>query len=393
MSRVHDLIVVGAGPAGSAAAIAALRARPDAGVLLLDTADFPRDKVCGDGIAPHALDVLDGLGVDTGALVAGTRPVTRLHLRSPGGRHARRSTARPAHVVPRQDFDARLLDVARAAGATVARHRVRTVRVGRDDVVVDGVLRARVVIGADGAESTVRRQVGAGRPRRGTVALALRGYADAAEFPEGEQLLTMTRLHWPAYAWVFPIGDGRANVGYGELVQDRVPTRAHLEQRLRALVPPGLVPDTLRGHRLPLSNGRPALAHGPVLLAGDAASLINPLTGEGIFYAVLSGAAAGAAAMAADPACAYRRALADALGAHFRQTDLLARLGRWPALLDLSVAAAARSQATFDTVVEIGLGAGRLGPADVTDLLRVAVSDRIRRPLAGAVAGPAGGER
>src|SRR5205085_6460562 len=99
----------------------------------------------------------------------------------------------------------------------------------------------------------------------------------------------------------FPVGDGRANVGYGEVIRDRPPSRLELEQRLGSLLPPALRPTSMRGHRLPLSTGRPVVAHGNVLLAGDAASLINPLTGEGIYYAVLSGALAGAAAFAEPP--------------------------------------------------------------------------------------------
>ena len=88
--------------------------------------------------------------------------------------------------------------------------------------------------------------------------------------------------NWPAYAWSFPLGDGRANVGYGELLTGRAPTRAAMLDRMRELLP-GLdpAPTRLRAHRLPLSPGRPAVADGRVLLAGDALSLINPLSGEG----------------------------------------------------------------------------------------------------------------
>src|SRR6185436_12032038 len=92
--------------------------------------------------------------------------------------------------------------------------------------------------------------------------------------------------------------DGRANVGYGEVLRGEPLTRAHLVDRLGALLPgtdPATVTD-LRAHHLPLSTHRPAPGRGRLLLAGDALSLINPFTGEGIFYALLSGALAGAAA-------------------------------------------------------------------------------------------------
>src|SRR5207249_2856923 len=137
-----------------------------------------------------------------------------LRLRSPGGVAAARAMSQAAHVVPRELFDHRLVTAALAMGVEFRNETVRSVVATADEVLLNGTIRARVVIGADGAESVVRRAVGA---RVGPTALAIRGYADAGPWPANEQLLTMTRAHWPAYAWVFPIGDGRANVGYGEL--------------------------------------------------------------------------------------------------------------------------------------------------------------------------------
>jgi geranylgeranyl reductase family protein len=364
-----DVAIVGAGPAGSAAALGALRARPDARVLLLDAAAFPRDKVCGDGIAPHALDVLADLGIGQDDLVAGCAPVTRLRLCSPSGSIAARPMARTGYVVPRAVFDERLVRAAVAAGAVLRRHTVRRLRVGPDQVELDDGSAATVVIGADGAESAVRRAtVDAQPPTPGTMALAIRGYAAADPWAAGEQLLRMTATNWPAYAWVFPIGDGRANVGYGEILRDTPLTRAHLEQRLHALLP-GVRPAALRAHRLPLSTGRLPVAHGRVLLAGDAAALINPLTGEGIFYAVTSGALAGAAAVGPDPAVAYPRTLHARLGRHLRHTDLAAALTRTPRMINAAVTASARDQRVFDAFVDLGLGDGRL---TVRGLLRTA---------------------
>src|ERR687889_294509 len=94
-----DVVVVGGGPAGAAAALAARGAGRS--VLILDRADFPRDKVCGDGVAPEALDVLAGLGLDPAEVTEGNPGVPRLRLRSPGGTAVERAMHRPAHVVPR----------------------------------------------------------------------------------------------------------------------------------------------------------------------------------------------------------------------------------------------------------------------------------------------------
>ena len=361
----YDVAVVGAGPAGSAAALAACRA--GARVVLIDRSDFPRDKPCGDGIAPHALDVLAGLGV-TGA-VDGFAPVPALRLVSPAGEVVARALARPANTVPRTVFDARLVAAALAAGAVWRRRTVRSLRSDGERVALDGAaLEARVVIGADGAGSVVRRHLGHARNPDGHLALAIRGYIPQPAGPQEQRIVTAAP-QWPAYAWAFPIGDGRANIGYGEVLRGRPVSRTHLLDRLAALLSDVDVAGAtgLRAHLLPLSTRRPPPGQGPVLLAGDALSLINPFTGEGIFYAVRSGASAGAAAAAAveagAPRTAARRYAADLdrrLRRHLRHSGVAAALGRRRRMVDAAVRAAREHQAVFDTMVELGLGDGTL---------------------------------
>jgi menaquinone-9 beta-reductase len=364
-----DVVVVGGGPAGAACAAAARAADPASRVLVLDRADFPRDKVCGDGIAPEALDVLAGLGIDAAALTAGFPAVPRLRLRSPGGFPVERTMHRPASVVPRAVFDDRLLTAALASGAELRRHVVRRVTVRPEHVEVDSSFTAGVVVGADGAESVVRRALGIGPNRHDRLAVAIRGYAPEPPGTAGVQVILTTEQRWPAYAWSFPLGDGRANVGYGELVSGGV-TREGLLAGLQRLLP-GVEAEGLRAHRLPLSTDRPRQPDGRVLLAGDAASLINPLTGEGIFYAVLSGALAGAAAVhGADAGAVFRRALQLRLGRHLRHSSTASWASRWPTLMDAVFRAAADDQRVFDDVVELGLADGRLTARTLTAAAR-----------------------
>ncbi len=132
-------------------------------MLVLDRADFPRDKPCGDGIAYEVTGELRRLGFDIDRVFAGIAPVSGLALRSPAGVRAHRRLRDPVHVVPRRIFDARLVGQLAGLGIELRRQAVRTLEVRADGVCLDGRWHARVVIGADGAESAVRR--GAARSR------------------------------------------------------------------------------------------------------------------------------------------------------------------------------------------------------------------------------------
>jgi menaquinone-9 beta-reductase len=374
--ETYDVVVVGAGPAGATAAVAARR--EGASVLLLDKADFPRDKSCGDGIAPHVFDVLDDLGV-TG-VADGYQPVLGLKLETPDG-DAAGPLIRPNHTIPRYVLDARIVDAAVTAGAELRRHTVRTVELADDRVVVDGAIEAPVLVGADGAGSVVRRALGIRPNADRHMALAIRGYVPYDGL--ADQRIVTSGPNWPAYAWAFPIGDGTANIGYGEVMRGQRLTRAHLLDRLVGLLPEVDLHDVqnLRAHHLPLSTSRPPAGTGRVLLAGDALSMINPFTGEGIFYAVLSGSLAGRAAGSAPASAArlYARALRRRLGRHLRHSGAAAWLARRPSFIQAAVRAAGKDRSAFDAIVELGLGDGLL---TARTLGRIAVELTVRHPRA-----------
>jgi menaquinone-9 beta-reductase len=375
MSESWDVVVVGAGPAGAATALGALDADPSLRVLLLDRADFPRDKSCGDGIAPHVFEALASIGV-TG-VEAGWTPLTHLEL-ARGEQSVARPMARPVYVIPREVFDARLVERAVDRGATFRRERVHS---------VDELPAAGVVVGADGAHSVVRAHLGLPYGRR---ALAIRGYAPTPPDRRGTQVIRYGDRRQPAYAWAFDRGDGLSNVGYGELLPDDgagdPPSRALLFDQLDQLLPGSVAAGHhWKGHHLPLSGWRWDQPDGRLLLAGDAAGLINPMTGEGIYYAVATGIAAGRAAVravreGADPGALHRREVRRLLGRHLKHTWVASRLAEHPVIVDGGIRVARRDGQVFDELVELGLGDGRISGR----LVRGLVAGMARKGLRGA---------
>ncbi len=303
-----DVVVVGAGPAGSVAAL--VLARGGARVALVDKASFPRDKACGDLVGPRGVQVLVDLGL---APVPGAVPVGDMDVLGPTGRRAllpaRPGRTYPGHAlaVPRRRFDAWLRDAALAAGVEPV---VGRATLTDDGVVLDGGrrLRADVVVGADGALSAIGAAAGLVREDRALWGFALRTYsAGALARPVIALWDEQPRRGFPGYGWAFPGEPGRLNVGlgvgtgHGRAGGERPARRlgaflAHL-RRLEVLDGGGLDPGRLGGWlRMGLAGTVPA--RGRVLLVGDAAGLVNPLQGEGIAQALASGRAAAEAVLA-----------------------------------------------------------------------------------------------
>ena len=356
MSRTDlDVLIVGAGPAGIAAGIEARRLGLDA--LVVDKATFPRDKTCGDGLTTGALRLLDGLGFDVRALPSWIE-VTDTVLVSPTGREVEvplPPDGAYAGVVPRAELDAALVEHARGLGVEV--HEGAGVTALHDDgdtttaTLADGKhVTARFVVAADGHYSPTRHLLTGGAD--GGPALgswhAFRQYFTGVDDRRLWVLFEEDLL--PGYAWVFPVGAedgaGRANVGFGVLrTADGGPSGKSLAAQWRGLADrpslrralgPRAEPEgTVRAWPIPASYDRDRLTSGRVLFVGDAANVVDPMTGEGIAQAIESGLlAARAIAGSRDDASAatarYRADVDRELGADLRFAQLLQHVLRVP---------------------------------------------------------------
>jgi geranylgeranyl reductase family protein len=300
--HVYDVVIVGAGPGGAATAHFSSQSGLD--VLLLDRSAFPRDKTCGDGLTPRALRVLDrmhildrvarvGCRVDGYEVVAPNRRSTTAAIGSAPG----------ALVVPRVRLDHMIVERAVESGA----HFESSVRVSHVEATGWGTrvhsesghtFDARVAVIATGAASSVLRRSGILR-RQPRAMLAARAYVEDLQHEVARTFqLRFDDAPMPGYGWVFPIGPRAANVGVGFLPGRRGPhstTAPKAYERftrgaaLQQVLAGGRQAGPLKGYPIRVDFlGSPTCAE-RTLLVGEAAGLVNPLTGEGIDYALESG--------------------------------------------------------------------------------------------------------
>jgi geranylgeranyl reductase family protein len=319
--RTFDAVIVGAGPAGSN--VSYRLAAAGASVLLLDKARFPRDKPCGGGLTLRAVRQLP----------FSVEPVVedivhRFELRLNYRRSFERESSTPLCMMTQRSR----LDEFLARKATEVGAEFRDgVKVGFDngDVLVDGErIAARVLVGADGANGATARAFGlAGGHGYG---VALEGNAAYASRYRGKLVLELGVVPG-GYGWVFPKGD-HVNVGVGGWQSEGPRLRSHLHRLCDAHGVDAGKLTALRGYRLPYRRGESTLTRDNVILVGDAAGLIDPLSGDGIYEAFVSARLAADAILSADLASYEPRVQAELGGLHASSWTAKYALDRFPHL-------------------------------------------------------------
>lgn len=353
--RHVEVLVVGAGPAGTAAAITLARA--GVGVMIIDKAKFPRDKTCGDGLTADALRILEELGLRP-EKIPSWRAADTCWIRSPGGRTTPflmpKGRGTFIATAQRLDLDAELLDIARLSGAEVMDGHGLMDATDDGDVVsvrVDGLgtIRANYVIGADGMWSPLRKALtdGAATDRSGDPQEdrnlgewhAFRQYFSNVAEPAATDLWIFFEPDLvPGYFWSFPLPDGRANVGFGIQRKPGVRTkdmkvlwkdlldRPHIRE---ILGPDAIGEDTHKAWPIPARIDRVTTSIGRTLFTGDAAGACDVMSGEGIAQALITGIRAAEAIITGpDPdsvRTTYDRSAMHELLADHRMSSLLVR--------------------------------------------------------------------
>jgi geranylgeranyl reductase family protein len=348
-------------------------------VLLVDREVFPREKVCGDGLASRALTVLERMGL--GDWLRGFPEPEVMLFSSPSGEAVRIRPERPegfsyGRVIPRLRLDAAVVERAVVAGVRLLDGtKVTSLEQGEGGLHLRGErngqivhLDARLAIAADGGQASFTRRLGL--IRRPPDLVAVRAYFEGDVGPETRPEFHVERVTMPGYNWIFPVGGGRANVGTGTLVstvkeeslnlakvmRQFVANNPYARERLRLaeMVSP------VQGHplRTDLRGTRPYGQR--VLVAGEAAGLVNPLSGEGIAYALESGEMAATHTRRALESgdfseaalSAYGRALHRRYGADHQAARFLRIFFKYPWLLNRLVR---RMQQDPDFALTFGL--------------------------------------
>src|SRR5210317_1581686 len=301
-SKQYDVIIVGAGPAGSNTAISYKHLNPDLNIAIFDKSQFPRDKSCGDAIVPGVINALKRFGNEH--ILKGEPEVVSTTLFGPKNiriqnyiPEVKNKEDSVVYVIPRLDLDS--YEEYRYLGFDRTKDKKIAVTFKNSDGEEETYL-TKILVGADGANSRVRKNLNLNQNTDWHKAIAIRAYIDSPNyleiFKERSLMFEINVSALRGYAWAFPSKDTLINIGIGMPLslfkKENKNINEMLDDFVKTLESRGVIVENIRmekSYMLPFASSRPRLAHNMVALVGDAGSMINPMSGEGIFYGMESG--------------------------------------------------------------------------------------------------------
>lgn len=371
INKIYDIAVVGAGPAGATVVMSLQHS--GLSVAVVDKALFPRAKPCGDAIPGRAVKVLESISVEAGQRFAafGHKQLIRsCRVVAPNLSSFEIRFEGRGYTSPRKEFDHYLLKEAMTNenAAFFLEREIKAIEVNDKGVLLHLTselppLRARLLIGCDGANSMVARQLAKRKIHKAHHCGAVRAYFSNVKGLNPERTeCYLLKNYLPGYFWIFPLPGNLCNAGYGMLPKDISKKRINLKQSLLSVIQshPHLkerfanaeMVGDVGGFGLPLGSRKVPISGERFLLAGDAASLIDPATGEGIGNAMLSGKIAARHAIrciendnfSAGFLKAYDQEIGRHLGKEMKMKYLLQKLLKdRPWLIDMGVGLAAKN--------------------------------------------------
>ncbi len=375
MNNQYDIIIIGAGPSGSSAALYAEKLGLK--TILLDKSTFPRDKICGDALSGKSvrymkeLNILDEVPKLNGSLIKritfGSPSHKQFDIDLSGSKN--KDKIKEGFVIPRKIFDDFLFNKAKKNTDTKEGFKVTDIIFKNKKIIgIEGVIDkqkqkiyAPIILGCDGPNSIISRKLGFHEEDESNIAIAIRCYYKGVK-----DLTDQIELHFvdevlPGYFWMFPAGDGVANIGIGLSKKEAKKDKRKLTQILNDVIESDYFKDRFseskklenpKGWSLPLGRiVRPSYGDGFMLL-GDAAGLVDPFTGEGIGNAMASAKYAIEIANLAKKEndysknmfSKYHKLLWTDIGSELRTSTKLQNLANYRLLLNLVINKAAKSK-------------------------------------------------